>query len=131
MSSDHSHDATDRLVYLAAERTLAAWVRTALSLMALGFVIDRFDLVLRKVLKGNALDALHSHQLWTWSGAVLIAMGILMVVGASVHYLRFARRYRRDDSTALGHSLVAGALFSVLIAAAGIFLLVVLITTLR
>jgi len=39
-----------RLVYFAAERTLMAWIRTALGLMALGFVIDRFGLVLRMTL---------------------------------------------------------------------------------
>jgi putative membrane protein len=35
-----------RLVYFAAERTLMAWVRAALGMMALGFLIDRFGLVL-------------------------------------------------------------------------------------
>ena len=38
-----------RLVYFAAERTLMSWIRAALGLMALGFVIDRFGLVLRQV----------------------------------------------------------------------------------
>ena len=35
-----------RLVYLAAERTLTSWIRAELLLMALGFVIFRFELVL-------------------------------------------------------------------------------------
>ena len=39
-----------RLVYFAAERTLMAWVRTALGLMALGFVTDRFGIVVRQTL---------------------------------------------------------------------------------
>lgn len=127
----HSDDSSHRLVYLAAERTLSSWVRTALSLMALGFVIDRFDLVLRHVLKGPGLSGLHSHQLWTWSGAILIAMGILMLVVAGIRYLRFALRYRRDGSTGVGSSLVVGSVSSFVIAVAGLFMLFVLITTLR
>ena len=43
-----------RLVYFAAERTLTSWVRTALSLMALGFVIDRFGLILDMLHAGPA-----------------------------------------------------------------------------
>jgi len=38
-----------RLVYFAAGRTLMAWVRSALGLMALGFVVDRFGLVLSQI----------------------------------------------------------------------------------
>lgn len=50
MASDEtSIELSRRLVYHAAERTLTSWIRTALSLMTLGFVVDRFDLVLRQV----------------------------------------------------------------------------------
>ena len=60
MDQNDKQDETGRqLVYFAAERTLMAWVRTALSLMALGFVIDRFGLVLRQVLP-EAGPELHS-----------------------------------------------------------------------
>lgn len=33
--------------YLAAERTLLAWIRTGLALMGFGFVLARFGLFLR------------------------------------------------------------------------------------
>ena len=36
-------------VYLAAERTLLAWIRTGLALMGFGFVVARFGLFLREV----------------------------------------------------------------------------------
>jgi len=34
--------------YLAAERTLLAWIRTGLALMGLGFVVARFGLFLQE-----------------------------------------------------------------------------------
>ncbi len=38
----------DPRVYLAAERTFLAWIRTSVSLMGFGFVIARFALFLRE-----------------------------------------------------------------------------------
>ena len=37
----------DPRVFFAAERTLLAWVRTGLTIMAFGFVVARFGLFLR------------------------------------------------------------------------------------
>ena len=35
----------DPRVFFAAERTLLAWTRTSLTLMAFGFVVERFGLL--------------------------------------------------------------------------------------
>ncbi len=35
--------------YLAAERTLLAWIRTGLALMGFGFVVARFGLFIREL----------------------------------------------------------------------------------
>jgi len=40
---------SDPRVFFAAERTLLAWLRTGLTVMALGFVVARFGLFLRIV----------------------------------------------------------------------------------
>jgi putative membrane protein len=40
---------SDPRVYFAAERTLLAWVRTAVAVIGLGFVVARFGLFLRLV----------------------------------------------------------------------------------
>lgn len=124
--SGSADEQSRRLVYFAAERTLTSWIRTALSLMALGFVIDRFDLVMREALGGKSAAALHSRQLWRWGGSTMIALGVLMAAIAGVYYLRFALNYLRTRSTQVNYSLVIGAVFTLLLAAFGVALLALL-----
>ena len=69
------------LVYFAAERTLMSWVRTAPGLMALGFVIDRFGLILGKI---TPLVAEHNPRaLSFWAGDLMVVAGAVMALGRS------------------------------------------------
>jgi putative membrane protein len=120
-----------RLVYLAAERTLASWVRTALSLIALGFVIDRFDLVLELMHKGSAAADPGSRMLSTWAGSLLIGLGAAMALAAGMRYLRFALAYHREGRTGVRHGIYLGAIFSFVLALIGIALVVLLSVILR
>jgi putative membrane protein len=108
-----------RLVYFAAERTLMAWIRSALGLMALGFVIDRFGLVFRQVLP-EVGSQLYPKALSFWMGTVMVALGVLMAVVAAVRYFRFARDYHRHGSTRPGRGIYAGVLFTVILALIGL-----------
>jgi putative membrane protein len=133
MPSDHqdtSLEMSRKLVRLAAERTLASWIRSALSLMALGFVIDRFGLILHRLPSEAGADPLYPRILSTWAGSVLVGMGVLMALAAGVRYLHFAIGYDREHSTELGPSLHVGAWFSLGLAAFGIALIVLLVAVL-
>ncbi len=46
----------DPRVYFAAERTLLAWQRSAIALMGLGFVIERFGLFIQLMAQGHAVS---------------------------------------------------------------------------
>jgi putative membrane protein len=120
-----------RLVYLAAERTLTSWIRTALSLMALGFVIDRFGLVLQLLPGALRRAQTHPRAVWAWSGSILVAMGTAMALGAGGRYLRFAIAYHREQTTRVRHGIVIGAVFSILLGLFGVALIVVLMAFLR
>lgn len=77
--------------HLANERTFLAWVRTAIALMAFGFVVVKFALFVRQVSlvlgEGEALPDQQSSA----------AVGIFLVVlGAAVSLLAFFR-YRRIE----------------------------------
>lgn len=116
------------LVYFAAERTLMAWIRAALGLMALGFVIDRFGLVLRQFLPGSPA-ALGSPSFSFWAGALLVTSGALMATVGGIRYLRYTIRYHRDCDTDPGKGLEPALFFIVLVAIAGVVIVAYLLET--
>ena len=81
--------------YLAAERTLLAWIRTGLALMGFGFVVARFALFLQQIqLLGEARSG-SSAGLSLWFGTALIAAGVAVNLFAGWHHLRLIRAMER------------------------------------
>jgi putative membrane protein len=119
-----------RLVYFAAERTLMAWIRAALALMALGFVMDRFDLVVRQVLTQSQVP-LHPSAFSLWSGTLLTLLGTIMALTGAVRYFLFAFKYRRQSSTKPGNGLYTGVLFAVIVALMGIVIAFAIVNVTR
>lgn len=90
-----SNDTTDPRVYLAAERTLLAWIRTGISVMAFGFVVARFGLFLR-LLRAQA-DNYVTHGISPYLGAALVVLGVVSIAAGAVQYQRFCRRLRPEE----------------------------------
>lgn len=80
-------DLKDPRVLFAAERTLLAWNRTCLALMAFGFMIERFGLFMR-ILAPNP-RSLSDNALSVWIGMGFIVFGGLLSVMSTIQHRRF------------------------------------------
>ena len=95
--SDAADAARDPRVYMAAERTFLAWIRTGLSLTGFGFVVARFGLFLREA--GPTLDGAspHGQGLSLPLGIALIALGTIVTVVSAVRHRRYVRAIDAGD----------------------------------
>jgi putative membrane protein len=79
------------LNHLSNERTLLAWIRTSIAVIALGIAINRVSLFLMEihqlVPELRAVANRHIKGL----GVGLIVLGIVVLVGAFWHYVRVGR----------------------------------------
>jgi putative membrane protein len=107
----------------ANERTYLAWVRTAISLMAFGFLLERFDIFLIYAAKSadKTIGALHTRAS-EWLGLALLLVGALVIVGATVRYYRNRRAIEASDISTYDDSWTARVMAALLIVMA-IFLL--------
>jgi putative membrane protein len=79
----------DPRVLFAAERTLLAWQRSAIALMAFGFVVERFGLFLAMVLRQPQSSGQRSFSLVF--GVLLLALGAAVALVSARQFLLVAR----------------------------------------
>jgi putative membrane protein len=77
-------DLNDPRVFFAAERTLLAWNRTSLSLMAFGFVIERFGLFVSVLLPRHNTPL--QRGLSFWAGLAFVLLGAVVAAYSTVQY---------------------------------------------
>jgi inner membrane protein YidH len=84
--------------YLAAERTLLAWIRTGLALMGFGFVVARFGIFLEQIQMVQNHHPEGSYGLSLWFGTALIGSGVMVSISAGMHHLQLVRELDRNGA---------------------------------
>lgn len=109
--------------HLANERTLLAWLRTSLAIVALGFVVARFGILLRELAKRAPQHA--SVGLSTVLGTGLVLCGAIITALAAMSYVRTGQEIERNDYRWTPRLAVAlGAMIVVVAVLLAIYLLV-------
>lgn len=112
--------------YLAAERTLLAWIRTGLALMGFGFVVARFGLFLQEFQAIQRIQGPRSTGSSLWFGTALIAVGVVVNIFAGWRHARLVRELDRGD-TAYSHPTGYAVAIAFFLAAVGSAMTVYLI----
>jgi putative membrane protein len=86
--------------HAANERTFLAWVRTAIAVMAFGFVIEKFDLFLSVAAPRAALPQIapHNQAFANAAGLAFIAIGVITVIIAGLRFVATAKAIEIDQT---------------------------------
>lgn len=110
-------DLRDPRVFLAAERTLLAWPRTALALVGSGFLVERSGLLLALLAPAEAQHTPGPH----WPGRTFIAFGVALATVSALQHRRLLRSLHPVQCPA-GYGSRLAPLASALIALLGLVL---------
>ena len=86
----------DPRVFFAAERTLLAWVRSGLTVMALGFVVARFGLFLA-LLAASSTSPARGRPWASGLGIALVVLGAGAILGALQNHRSYLRSLPPED----------------------------------
>lgn len=123
-------DLNDPRVFFAAERTLLAWTRTSLTLLAFGFMVERFGLflLLVQMQKGTLpVEAGLERGLSYWLGLAFMLLGSLGAAASVVQYRKVLHTLKPVEIP-LGYRVYLGAVTNLAVALLGVALTLYLFT---
>jgi putative membrane protein len=122
--------ATDPRLYMAAERTFLAWIRTGIAFMGFGFVVARFGLFLHEIAVHNDVAVAQPGNGFSLPvGVALIAMGVVVNIVAAIRHHRYIKALDRGQfrqSYGSGFAFLMAALLAIIGVAVAVYLVVML-----
>ncbi len=110
--------------HAANERTYLAWIRTAIAIMALGFLIEKFDLFISYVGKVIGDEEHFSPSISAeLVGLALFLVGMSVIIGATLRFFSYEKAI--ESSEIVPYSIKkANLVLSLLMVLIGVFLFV-------
>lgn len=109
----------DPRVLFAAERTLLAWNRTSISLMAFGFVVERFGLFLEIANRQEA--TLFQRHISFFVGVSFILLGAMAALYAAWQHKKILKTLHSEE-VPMGYRVAAGMAVSIVLGVLGLIL---------
>jgi len=103
---------SDPRIFFAAERTLLAWVRSGITVMALGFVVAKFGMILT-LLSASSFTLRQLHQnngLANVFGITLVIIGATITLGAQLNHHLYVKTLPPEDVPKLAIKWLASLL---------------------
>jgi putative membrane protein len=119
--------------HAANERTFLAWVRTALAVMAFGFLVEKFDLFLQIASASLAGEHLSvgSQVVGDVAGLLLILLGGIMMVVSAIRYQEVRRNIEAPEMRKGGGSKTDLLLVGLLVLLGGTLFVYLIYTVVR
>ena len=121
--------------HAANERTFLAWTRTGLAVIAFGFLIEKFNVMVEAIATTTAPAATQrlliervATPLGRYDGIALMLVGIGLIIVAGIRYARTARLIDQPQPMTVGSGRTEMALTILLALLAGGFCLFVVLT---
>jgi putative membrane protein len=111
--------------YLAAERTLLAWIRTGLAMMGFGFVVARFGLFMRELTLAREIEQHRPHSASMIVGTTLVVFGVIVTFAAALKHRDIVGKLSRGELLVAKPFSLAGVV-AVLLGLLGLAMAIVL-----